>query len=164
MDPSPHELLRERRDILCFEAQVVPAKLFEVTFTTNDDHPDGIPNYTFKEIWLKSSSRCGVLYELSNEPVVIGEPTISYEFLALSRSRWDTQNTIYGGRVRKDEDFRTWYDHICDQTSFFFSEWCFLNVLLIKRNGEHVERVAIGIIHESAWSKAMPTKKEIKLA
>jgi hypothetical protein len=164
LESSPNRVPEERLDILCFEAQVVPAKLFEVTLTTNYDSPDSTPTYSFKEIWLKGSSRCGVLYELSNEPVATDEPTISYEFLALSRSRWATENTVNSGMEGRDGTFRAWYDYVCDQTEFLFSEWCFLNVLLIKRNGEYVERVAIGVIHESGWSKAMPTKKKIKLA
>jgi hypothetical protein len=164
LDPSPNKVLEEQQDILCFEAQVLPAKIFEVILKTNTDSPGSVPTYSFKEIWLKGSSRCGALYELSTEPTVIDKPTTSYEFLALSRSKWATKKTVGTGMLIRDGTFRLFYDYICDKTTFIFSEWCILNILLIRRNGEYVERVAIGLMHESAWSKSMPTKRTIKLA
>jgi hypothetical protein len=41
--------------------------------------------------------------------------------------------------------------------------WCYINVMLIKRSGDVVSRLGVGVIHEDAWIAANPKPKMIKL-
>ena len=70
----------------------------------------------------------------------------TFEFMLLSRS-----NTL-------DQDLEYY-----DVDIFSFREWCFLNVMLIQRDGDRAQRVGIGVIHEDAWVEANPVPMLIKL-
>lgn len=35
-------------------------------------------------------------------------------------------------------------------------EWCFVNVMMIQREGDKVERLGVGVVHELAWISAEP--------
>ena len=56
-------------------------------------------------------------------------------------------------------------DHLeyCNPALFPLREWCFLNVMLIQRDGDRAQRVGIGVIHEDAWVEANPVPMLIKL-
>lgn len=43
-----------------------------------------------------------------------------------------------------------------DETNFPMKSWCFLNVMLVMRQENIVERLEIGVIHENAWVTANP--------
>ena len=66
------------------------------------------------------------------------------EFMLLSRSRCLPEYLKYNN----DFDFR---------------EWCYLNVMLIQRDGDRAQRLDIGMIHEDAWVEANPVPMLIKL-
>ena len=70
----------------------------------------------------------------------------TFEFMLLSRSNQLIPNLVYF-----DKDF------------FTPRQWCFLNVMLIQRDGDRAQRVAIGVIHEDAWVQANPVPMLIKL-
>ena len=57
------------------------------------------------------------------------------------------------------------YEHLeyCDYDTFTSREWCFLNVMVIQRDGNQAQRVGIGVIHEDAWVEANPVPMLIKL-
>jgi len=44
-----------------------------------------------------------------------------------------------------------------DESIFPNTEWSYVNVMLIKRVGNVIERLGIGAIHENAWVAAIPT-------
>ena len=55
------------------------------------------------------------------------------------------------------------YLEYCDLGIFTSRDWCFLNVMLIQRDGDRAQRVGIGVIHEDAWVEANPVPMLIKL-
>lgn len=70
----------------------------------------------------------------------------TFEFMLLSRSSWlDT------------------FVEYCNKDVFTSRDWCFLNVMLIQRDGDRAQRVGIGVIHEDAWVEANPVPMLIKL-
>ena len=70
----------------------------------------------------------------------------TFEFMLLSRSSNLNEQIVY-------------YDwHV-----FTLRNWCYLNVMLIQRDGDRAQRVGIGVIHEDAWVEANPVPMLIKL-
>ena len=70
----------------------------------------------------------------------------TFEFMLLSRSSALSEYLEY-----------------CDLGIFTSRDWCFLNVMLIQRDGDRAQRVGIGVIHEDAWVEAHPVPMLIKL-
>lgn len=52
-----------------------------------------------------------------------------------------------------------------DEEVFAKGEWCMLNVMLVRWDEMRgvAERVAVGRIHEDAWRKLEPVRKEVVL-
>jgi hypothetical protein len=50
-----------------------------------------------------------------------------------------------------------------DAKPFAPGPWKMLNVMIIRWHGDHAERVAIARIHEDAWLKLNPKRKDIVL-
>ena len=73
----------------------------------------------------------------------------TFEFMLLSRSSELGTDVQYFGEF--------------DDNVFTFREWCYLNVMLIQRDGDRAQRVSIGVIHEDAWVEANPVPMLIKL-
>ncbi len=50
-----------------------------------------------------------------------------------------------------------------DPETFSRKDWKALNVLLLEKNGEFYERVALGFVHEDAWNAVSPREKTVCL-
>ena len=51
-----------------------------------------------------------------------------------------------------------------DKDRYECTEWCTLNVMLVKVDGDLTERLAIGQMHADAWNGAKPQNSLIRLA
>lgn len=65
-----------------------------------------------------------------------------------------------GGRFVWDEEVVDFDEEVYENR-----EWCMLNVMLIRWDEERgfAERVAVGRMHEDAWAKLGPQRKDIVL-
>jgi hypothetical protein len=117
---------------------------------------------------------CGVIMDFESS---ISEPSSAgpYEFVLLSRNlrrepamqtRKPTLNTMHppGTPIWDGERF-VWDEEVVDfdEEHFEPGPWKMLNVMLIRWNGEHAERIAIARIHEDAWLQRSPVKKDVVL-
>ncbi|KAH7078937.1 hypothetical protein BKA63DRAFT_601182 [Paraphoma chrysanthemicola] len=142
-------------DILCFKSSVVPASCFSIPSETKhayrmaDDyavewqHP--ITNF-----FDGDGTHCGSLYG-----AIIENSWTSLrdcEFVLISTVRV----------VDWDRDDPEWYAAF-DKERYKCTEPCTLNVMLVRRRGEFVERQAVGQIHIDAWMQAGPEEKLIYL-
>jgi hypothetical protein len=50
-----------------------------------------------------------------------------------------------------------------DAYIFPVEEWCALNILLVRWNGDAAERVGVGVLHREAWMRAARESKFVKL-
>jgi hypothetical protein len=98
----------------------------------------------------RNHHRCGVLF--GSEVQTLSNNQSSYEFILLS----EIERVILRGKDTSGELF--------EESHFTITAWCTLNVMLVDRKEETVNRVAIGIIHRDAWFKADVTFRSIWLA
>lgn len=105
------------------------------------------------------------------------KPSRQHEFVCLSRRRKDTQD--HDPAPAPEDDFKdafdqpTLYPYIKStgtREAEFDSRrynthmpWPLYNVMLIARDGDLAERIALGLIHVTAFVQAAPVKKVIKL-
>jgi hypothetical protein len=118
--------------------------------------------------------QCGVLMDRLSaleEPDPLGQ----YEFVLLSRNfrgdakqetRRSANPTVHppGTPIWDGERF-VWDQMVEDFDEKVYKEgdWCMLNVMLIRWNGEFAERLAVARIHEDAWKARGPVRKDIVL-
>lgn len=50
-----------------------------------------------------------------------------------------------------------------DESLFPKTHWSYINVMLIKRQGNTAERLGVGAVHENAWVVASPTTTALYL-
>jgi hypothetical protein len=100
-----------------------------------------------------------------------------YEFVLLSRNkrvdpaehtRKPQSKTMHPpGTPIWDGEGYVWDEEVVDfdESKFGPGEWCVMNVMLIRWDEArgHAERVAIGRMHEDAWAKLGPARKEVVL-
>ncbi|OCK75979.1 hypothetical protein K432DRAFT_157390 [Lepidopterella palustris CBS 459.81] len=157
-------------DTLQFWAYTIPA----TGFTTEQlEYPSGkkIPS---SQLINNRDQHCGVIMDYEkNFPKP--NQTGPYELVLLSRSLYrkpkfdserPTKPTIHppGTPIWDDTQF-VWDQEVADFDEHIFEQgpWKVLNVLLIKWTDGFSERVAIGRIHEDAWARARPKRKQIVL-
>jgi hypothetical protein len=117
---------------------------------------------------------CGVIMDFMDS---FAQPSSTgpYEFVLLSRNvrrehssgiRKAASNIMHppGTPIWDGERF-VWDEVVHDFDDEHFAEgpWKMLNVMLIRWHGEYAERVAIARIHEDAWLKRSPARKDIVL-
>ncbi|KAL4778039.1 hypothetical protein BJX76DRAFT_344293 [Aspergillus varians] len=78
-----------------------------------------------------------IFLESSWDDVIEQNQHRRFEFMLLSRS-----NTVV--------------DMVALDEVFPMKEWCFVNVMLVQRNSDKVERLGVGVVHELAWISAAP--------
>lgn len=123
----------------------------------------------------EDDQHCGVIMDYESS---ISQPSSTgpYEFIMLSRNLWRKPcpenrkpaglNTMHPpGTPIWAEDHFLWDKEVDDFAAeqFEAGPWKMLNVMLIKWVGEHAERVAVARIHEDAWTRRSPVKKDIVL-
>jgi hypothetical protein len=62
----------------------------------------------------------------------------------------------------RENSFDFWSSLNIDSSVFPVEDWCTLNILLVRWNGDAAERVAVGVLHREAWMKAATERKVIK--
>lgn len=132
-------------DVLAFHAYTVPYKSFSLTPWNSEQVPS---------ILDFDGRSCGVRCRSSKATE------------ATNKDRIDTQmEIVLLSRFRRMRERRLLYDYVITfhEPEYPFSEWAFLNVMFIRWEGGHAERVCIGVMHERAFMKAGPTWKEILL-
>lgn len=122
----------------------------------------------------EENQHCGVIMDLE-ESISAPSSTGPFEFVLLSRNlrrepltgtRRPVVSTVHPPNTPIWDGARfVWDQEVVDFDEDVFSNgpWKVLNVILIKWVGDHAERVAVARIHEDAWLKQNPVKKEIVL-
>lgn len=149
--------LKRRQGMLYFQAFIVTRSSFPpLDGRLSPFHRElKIPSFT--RLKDGNSQRRGVLFESDSSPHMCEADHRHSEFVLLSRYYRESE------KMFKCTMFSNIYNLICDRRIFPFSPWCLLNIMLIEWKGDRAERLAIGLIHEDAWSNAVPTKKHIIL-
>ncbi|KAH7078235.1 hypothetical protein FB567DRAFT_130714 [Paraphoma chrysanthemicola] len=161
---SPQEALEKKQywlfspaqpDILCFKSSVVLAGRFSIpcearhAYRMTDDY-DVEWQHRITNFYDKEGTHCGSLYGavIEDSFASLGE----CEFVLLSTVRV----------VDWDRDDPEWYAAF-NKEKYRCTEMCTLNVMLVIRRGEFVERPAVGQMHADAWMQAGPEHKPIYL-
>jgi hypothetical protein len=120
------------------------------------------------------NKQCGVIMDFESS---FSEPSSTgpYEIVLLSRNvrrehsldnRRPASNIMHppGTPIWDGERF-VWDEvvHDFDEKHFADGPWKMLNVMIIRWHGDYAERVAIARIHEDAWLKLDPVRKDIVL-
>lgn len=119
--------------IACFQ-------LMGDTLSMDEDWMSSAPEYETFIISDSHSRPVGSIHMEKQWSDTVKDQT-KFEFMLLSRS-----NTI--GSI--------WIVNM-DEAAFPVEEWCFINVMLVKRQDNVVERLGVGVVHENAWVAANPS-------
>ncbi|KAL2833009.1 hypothetical protein BDW59DRAFT_157150 [Aspergillus cavernicola] len=105
------------------------------------DLGEGSIDWEYHEAFIISDQKSqpvGTIFlENSWDDVIEQNQHQRFEFMLLSRS-----NTV-DDMVALDEVFP-------------MKDWCFVNVMLVQKNADKVERLGVGVVHELAWISAAP--------
>jgi len=122
----------------------------------------------------EQKEHCGVIMDFE-ESISAPSSTGPFEFVLVSRNvrreplthtRRPVISTVHPPNTPIwDGDRFIWDQEVVDfdENVFTPGPWKVLNVILIKWVGDHAERVAVARIHEDAWLRQNPTKKDIIL-
>ncbi|OCL03431.1 HET-domain-containing protein [Glonium stellatum] len=140
-------------------------------------------NELFMRIYDEEGRHCGITNGL-NPLWMQGQNAIPYECVLLSRARDASggPQSQYARRCKyvqinshhealeilnTPEAGMEWPPRMTagefDRHIFENRVWCLVNVMIIKRDGDYAERVALGVIHEDAWNKACPESKVFRI-
>jgi hypothetical protein len=142
-------------DILSFESSIVSAGSFSILFDTKLAYRM-IDNYGKEQHHLITyisidGFRCGALYG-DIKASWTNQSLNECEFVLLSKVRV----------IDWDRDDPEWFVAF-DKERYECTEWCTLNILLVRRRGNFVERLAVGQMHVDAWARVGPQTKFIHL-
>ena len=156
-------------NVLRFAASTISAQ----GFTADQLHYSGA-DIACSQLLSPAGKHCGVIMD---REAAISEPSSAgpYEFVLLSRNlrheaavqtRRPRVATMHppGTPLWNGERF-VWDEEVVDfdDDEFESGPWKMMNVMLIRWVGEFAERVAIARIHEDAWMRQEPVRKEIVL-
>lgn len=156
-----------RYGVLRFAAFTAPARAFKLlhhggieSFSVGQKRKDR-PLYPYKEIWWNQQIRCGILYDCSDDLIPIKDS--SFKFVAVSRLQWPSKQILPSNQETLNDPYEARYGRLYDANRLPFSEWCFVNVMLIERKDHKSERQAVGLIHEDIWKIVAPDQEDIEL-
>jgi hypothetical protein len=154
---------------LQFSAYTIPADGFSAEQLRHDRKT--IP---CSHLINEEKQHCGVIMDYE-ESISAPSSTGPFEFVLVSRNirreplthtRRPVVSTVHPPNTPIWDGVRfVWDQEVVDFDEDVFTEgpWKVLNVILIKWVGDHAERVAVARIHEDAWTKLSPVKKDIVL-
>jgi hypothetical protein len=156
-------------DTLRFAAYTIPAD----GFTAEQLHYDG-KQIPCSHLVNEKNQHCGVIMDFE-ESISAPSSTGPFEFVLVSRNRrqepaTNTRRPIIAtihppGTPIWDGTRFVWDQEVVDfdESVYEAGAWKLLNVILIRWVGDHAERVAVARIHEDAWKRSGPVKREIVL-
>jgi hypothetical protein len=154
---------------LQFSAYTIPADGFSAEQLRHDRK--AIP---CSHLMNEEKQHCGVIMDYE-ESISAPSSTGPFEFILVSRNirreplthtRRPVVTTVHPPNTPIWNGARfIWDQEVVDFDEEVFADgpWKVLNVILIKWVGDHAERVAVARIHEDAWLKLSPVKKDIIL-
>lgn len=163
------------RPTLVFEAKIVRAERFWMSLPRLDPSTSattGVSSFFKRAIrgvtWIYdvAGHHCGTLWESFDS--IKCRDTDLLEFVLLSHCDQDevTQADIEAYQDRLPLEYpssREYFEEIFDTARFERKPGWALNILLVEKNGDFAERVAIGQIHVDAWNMLRPEMNTVRL-
>lgn len=152
---------QDLKHVLRFSTQCLPASIFSYHSLAQGNifcYPTDDPVLQVVALGHEDRLRyCGLIYgaKLRGECFGVGNRLISPSDCSLILI-----SELYGMKAYEDAPY---LNGGIDESCFPHKPWCVLNVLLVQRMGNFVERLAVGQLHADAWDEAGPDDRMVLL-